>query len=274
MWLILLIILFLLALTVWIIYQISKRKQVYTVDNESVQVGGKRDVMINTPYGRIVRSIVPSVDQGDCNACWAIATCQAVTDRYHLHGQIPNDQLNYYAYHDIITSRTDDNDGCNYGANLETGLSRFITDGAPLMSESRDRTFNDSYIQSDIHLPMYKVRQWRPLSVRSTYGSLDMKRTIDTMKRELESNGTIVGVINLFDSFNDFVGQGIYTPQPGESNDASMAHMVSIVGYDDRDHSWIIRNSYGSSYGYNGFLKVPQGNTKIALEEYVYAPDI
>lgn len=237
-------------------------------------VGAARNVLESTAYGMVVKGMLPPADQGDCNACWAISTCQAVSDRLHLEGKILGDQLNYYAYHDIITARTPDNDGCQYGANLQTGLERFVTDGAPLMSQSKDRTFDGAFIKSDTQAKSIKVKGWRQLTVYDSYGGTNMSATISAMKRDLQTKGTLVGVINLFDSFNYFAGPGVYRPSSTESTDESMAHMISVVGYDDRDNTWILRNSYNTSWGYNGFVKVPQGDRKIDLESYIYAADI
>lgn len=238
------------------------------VQDRTVGASRQRGIMINTPYGRVVRSKISPINQHSCNACWAIATCQAITDRLHLQGKIPNDQLNYYAYHDIIVSQTPDIDGCNTGILLEVGLDMFTTVGAPLMSQSQDRNFDDKAVAGDIHTDKIRVRGWKSLTMGNT------SATIDAMKRELETGGTIVGVINLYDSFNYFVGSGVYTPDPREITDESMAHMVSIVGYDDRDKTWIIRNSYGPGFGNYGYVKIRQGDRRMNVEDYVYAPII
>lgn len=231
------------------------------------------DIMVDTPYGRMVRSILSPIDQHSCNACWAISTCQTVSDRLHLEGKIPRDQLNYYAFHDIIVSQTPTIDGCDSGILLDVGLDMFIREGAPLMSQSLDRNFNDQAIKSDLTQKRYKVQDWNSLTVKDRNGT-NIPATIDLIKQELNTNGPVVGVINLYDSFNFFEGSGVYTPDVQESTDSSMAHMISIVGYDNRDNTWIIRNSYGTSFGHDGYVKIQQGDKRINVENYVYAPVI
>lgn len=247
-----------------------------TVQNntEGTIVGSRNRILVRTPYGRIVTGILSPIDQHNCNACWAIATCQTVSDRMHLKGKIEGDQLNYYAYHDIITAKTPLADGCNSGAYLETGLDMFVEYGAPLMSETKDRHFDDRSIPSDHMADTYKVKRWRHLTRKNAYGNINMSATIAAMRRELDTNGPIVGVINLYDSFNYFEGPGVYAPDRREKTDESMAHMISVVGYDDRDKTWIIRNSYGTSFGYHGYVKINIGDRRLGLEEYVYAPDL
>jgi len=191
-----------------------------------------------------------------------------------LRGEIPDDQLNYYAYHDIMISKTPSMDGCSSGTYLNTGLDMFVQNGAPLMSQTRDRNFNDRYYPSDLLANSYRVQRWRELTAKDPYGNLDIQRTVSNIKRELETKGSIVTVINIYDSFESFRGSGVYEPGASEYIDPNMSHMVSIVGYDDRDNTWIIRNSYGTSYGYNGYLKIRQGDQRMGVEEYVYAPDV
>jgi C1A family cysteine protease len=121
------------------------------------------------------------------------------------------------------------------------------------MSETQDRDFDDRYIPSDTEARTFKARRWVKIQGRTPM------ETIDAIKAELNANGTVTAMINIFDSFDHFRAVGsnyTYSPRAGESADSSMVHMVSIVGYDDRDRTWIMRNSFGRSFGLNGFLKV------------------
>lgn len=251
----------LLVITVWLVLSVQRSYRM-KIDQEPLLIGRSRPegVLIDSDYGRITPSTLHPVDQHSCNACWAISSCQTVTDRLHLRGEIPDDELNYYAYHDLIVSKTPEIDGCGTGIILDTGLEMFITDGAPLMSETRDRYFNDTPVQGDAEARRYRIRDWKRLS------------SIPEIKLELETSGPVVAVMNLYESFNSFKGSGVYQPHPSESTDSSMAHMISIIGYDDRDNTWIIRNSYGSNFGYHGYAKTYQGDRRIGIEDHVYAP--
>lgn len=225
------------------------------------RIGSTRSALIDTPDGRIVNGYLPATDQYNCNSCWAIATCQCISDRMHLMGRLaPGDQLNYIAYHDMIVAQTPDVDGCATGALINTGMDMMVSYGAPLKSETADRVFDDTHLPNDMNARRIKVKGWK--KIKST----------NAIKKELETSGTVVGIINLYDSFQDFVGSSPYVPLGSERPDSAMAHMVSIVGYDDADHTWIIRNSYGLYFGFNGLAKVRQGDRKLDLESDVYAP--
>jgi putative hemolysin len=52
------------------------------------------------------------------------------------------------------------------------------------------------------------------------------------------------------------------------SNPPDVDHAVVIVGYNDADGYWIVKNSWGSSYQENGFFKVGYG--QCLIEKYVF----
>lgn len=245
----------LLLLTYWLL-----KKSLSNTNH--VMVGRRRDALMYTPDGYISRYRCNPINQHDCNACWAIAICQTITDRMHLRGLLSlHDELNYYAYHDIIVDSTPDIDGCDTGIPLDVGLRMIVQEGAPLMSESRDRVFDDTPITSDLSQRRYRIDGWRHIPVSD-------------IKEELHSNGPVVAVINLYKSFYSFRGKGIYTPRVGESIDGGVAHMVSIVGYDDRDNTWIVRNSHGTGFGDDGYCKIGMNDRRMGISNMVYAPNI
>lgn len=222
----------------------------------------RNGALMDTQFGRVVKNMSLPADQFHCNSCWAISTCQAVSDRLRLNGEISNDdELNYYEFHDHIVEITPELDGCDYGAYIKTGMDMMDKIGAPLMSQTIDRNFNDTAIPSDTKVPTFKTIEWKKIPASE-------------IKNELETNGTVVAIINLYDSFYNFVGTGAYRPRAGEQSDPDMVHMISIVGYDDRDNTWIIRNSYGSTSGFKGFVKIPMGDEKLGTELDVFAPII
>ncbi|MBI5538319.1 MAG: hypothetical protein HY898_36690 [Deltaproteobacteria bacterium] len=56
--------------------------------------------------------------------------------------------------------------------------------------------------------------------------------------------------------YSDFDGykSGVYSRSPNAT--ATGWHVVTIVGWDDSDNSWIVRNSWGDDFGMNGYFKM------------------
>lgn len=217
--------------------------------------------MTNTQLGKVVKNITMPADQFTCNSCWAIATCQVMSDHLRLKGTIPlSDELNYYAFHDYLAARYPKQATCYTGALLDSGMKESVSVGAPLMSESQDREFDDRYLPSDIGNKLYRAKGWKNLS-----GS------VNSIISALESSGPVIAVINLYGSFMNFVGSSPYRPKPNESTD-SMVHMLSIVGYNLPEQCWIMRNSYGTRFGIGGFCKIKWSDPYLNPEQYVYSP--
>lgn len=214
----------------------------------------------NTRSGRWVRDVCGPADQKDCNACWAIATCQVMSDRLRLQGRIGmNDQLNYYNLYNYIHDHDPDLGSCIQGAYDNTGRVVSVDEGAPLMSVAPDNEFGVPEYPGDDDLYHYKARGWYKLN------------TPDQVKSDLDHYGSVTAIITLYPSWMNFMGMGPYIPGPREQPTGEL-HMISIVGYDDRDRTFIVRNSYGREWGSRGFVKIKQTDQKLHVLDTIYAP--
>lgn len=213
-----------------------------------------------SPSGRWVRDITLPADQKKCNSCWAIATCQVMSDRLRLQLKIRgSDELNYYAFYNYMHDTNPSLGSCKQGAYDDTGRKESMNVGAPLMSVAHDSRFGVHEIPSDRYLYHYKAKGWKKLN------------TPTQIKEELDYRGPVTTIINLYDSWYNFMGMGPYIPDPREQTSGEQ-HMVSIVGYDDRDGTFILRNSYGQNWGSNGFVKIKQTDRKLDVLSNTYAP--
>jgi cathepsin X len=66
------------------------------------------------------------------------------------------------------------------------------------------------------------------------------------------------------DSLETYTG-GIYYDQTGDTN---IVHDISVVGYGVENNTkyWVVRNSWGTHWGENGFFRVIRGINNIAIE--------
>jgi C1A family cysteine protease len=183
-----------------------------------------------------------------------------MTDRLRLSGKIrPSDELNYYNLYNYMHDHNPDLGSCVQGAYEDTGRLVSVEEGAPLMSVSPDNQFGVAEYAGDDQLYHYRAQGWYQLT------------TPEQIRSEIDHRGSVTAIIKLFDSWNDFYGMGPYIPSPREQSNGEY-HMVSLVGYDNTDRTWIVRNSYGTNWGSRGFVKVKQTDQKLDVLGSVFAP--
>jgi hypothetical protein len=78
------------------------------------------------------------------------------------------------------------------------------------------------------------------------------------MRRHL-LEGPIVAQLNVYEDFRDYTG-GVYEHVWGEPLGV---HVVAIVGYNEIENYWIVKNSWGTGWGESGWFKIRYGQCYI-----------
>jgi C1A family cysteine protease len=84
-----------------------------------------------------------------------------------------------------------------------------------------------------------------------------------SIKNALVQYGPLAAGMIVYDDFQGYNG-GVYE-HPGSDPDP-MNHVVAIVGYDDSQNCWICKNSWGTSWGEDGWFRIAYGDCKIGQE--------
>jgi len=68
------------------------------------------------------------------------------------------------------------------------------------------------------------------------------------------------------DQFENYQGFGIFNDTTG---DTSLDHVISLVGYGTQEGTdyWIVRNSWGTFWGDNGYFRIVKGTNNLGIEE-------
>jgi len=90
------------------------------------------------------------------------------------------------------------------------------------------------------------------------WGWVDSSNRLN-IKNALLTQGPLTASMLVYDDFQDYSG-GIYFHNGGGSSEN---HLVSIVGYNDDDEYWICKNSWGTSWGEDGFFRILYANCGI-----------
>jgi hypothetical protein len=106
---------------------------------------------------------------------------------------------------------------------------------------------------------------------------------IEEIKKDIYNFGSVVSGFIIYDNFlNEYDGKSIYMGPTPDSKPQG-GHAIRIVGWDRESKPpnppidyWIIANSWGSSWGRNGYFYMKMGIPECQLEKNVYGliPDI
>lgn len=100
----------------------------------------------------------------------------------------------------------------------------------------------------------------------------------DAIKSAIMQYGVVVAAV-LADSGFDAYSSGIYQNSNTQCSGSpcyytSTNHIVALVGWDDTEGYWILRNSWGTSWGESGYMRIKYGSAVVDCETayLVYTP--
>jgi C1A family cysteine protease len=192
--------------------------------------------------------------QGGCGSCWAFAALGVMEAVINIDRSDPDIDMDLSEQHLVSDCCLDCGD-CS-GGWPDRALSYIKDNGVPDESCFPYKASNSGCTPcSD-----WQDRAW----TIENYGWIDSSMT-DAYKWGLETYGPMIVVLNASTDFTYYKG-GIYEPVLSEGWGAEPNHAVVLVGYNDNENYWIIKNSWGN-WGEEGYGKVNYG----VLEQYDYA---
>jgi hypothetical protein len=182
----------------------------------------------------------PIRDQSPAPTCEAFGMCAALETemQYKLKERylpdLSENHLYFNAGGTIEKGWVDLNDAAKY-------LVRY---GVP-----DEGCFPDPHRPTDY--PYYSLPGWENRTVKITeWGWIDSN--ITTMKQALLDHGPLIICIRVWEDFMWYFG-GVYHHRWGPRVGG---HVVTIVGYDDSQSCWIVKNSWGTKWGEDGWFRM------------------
>jgi C1A family cysteine protease len=188
-------------------------------------------------------------DQGQCGSCWAFSATEAIES----FAKLANRALIELAPQQI-TSCDKTDAGCNGGwpynaYNYVKSAGGIESEGAyPYTSGSTGKTGNCNFDSGKVAI------------------SLNGYKSVATGENNLEA-ALNVGPVSVCVDANSW---GSYRGGILSTCGTSVDHCVQAVGY--TSDYWVIRNSWGTSWGENGFMRIARGRNLCLISSYVTYP--
>ncbi|KAL9644504.1 hypothetical protein ABK040_009368 [Willaertia magna] len=215
--------------------------------------------------------IHPISNQEQCGSCWAFSATEVLSDRFCIATQ---GKINVTLSPQNLVSCDYNDQGCNGGL-LQNAWWWLNNEGVvpdwcmPYTSgnNGKDGECTDTCTSNQ------SINRKSQSYYAKTYGSvinvLLWWKRIEDMQNELIKNGPIQAA---FDVYQDFISykSGVYKHRTGSYLGG---HAVKIIGWGSENNQdyWLVANSWGTSWGENGFFKIARGNNECGIEDYVYA---
>jgi C1A family cysteine protease len=201
----------------------------------------------------------PVKDQGNCGSCWAYSATEGIESGLFM----ASGTLEELSEQQVISCDKTDG-GCN-GGDLPTAFD-YVTKAGGIDTES---DYPDSSASSgrtgkcQSFSKKVKVTGWKYAIPPCDSGACTSQKESDMMAA-LNTYGPLSVCVNA-ESWDSYSG-GIYTDKC--SGAASyLDHCVQLVGYDQTENYWKVRNSWASDWGEDGFIRLPMGKNACGIAD-------
>ena len=207
--------------------------------------------------------VSPVKDQGSCGSCWAFSTVGNLEGLYYKEKQTMvtlSEQM-------LVDCDTYDS-GCNGGL-MENTFTWLKENGGIMTDTDYPYKGRKGTCQSDEtkYVDMQITGYTKLGSGSSTWDPVDE----DEIKEFLYETGPLAVALNA-NPLQTYTG-GILDKTSSQCPTSGMNHAVTMVGYGHDDASdkdyWIIKNSWGASWGEQGYFRIRRGNGTCGINCYI-----
>eukprot|EP01027_Heterolobosea_sp_BB2_P021016 GEZU01030037.1.p1 GENE.GEZU01030037.1~~GEZU01030037.1.p1 ORF type:complete len:343 (-),score=155.52 GEZU01030037.1:256-1284(-) len=206
---------------------------------------------------RPLGAVTPVKDQEQCGSCWAFSVTENIESMWIRAGKGTNHTVDL-SPQQIVDCDTED-DGCN-GGDPPTAYKYVINAGGLESEKSYPYKGVDGTCKFKKSEVVAKISGWK-------YATKNNDE--DTMQANLVAIGPLSICVDA-ESWQDYT-HGVVT-RCGTNLD----HCVQVVGYDTKGTKpyWIVRNSWNTDWGVDGYIYVEMGKNVCGIAEEVTTAEV
>jgi len=213
----------------------------------------------------------PVQDQGQCGSCWTFSTIAAIESAV----AIKSGKLQKFSEQEVVDCSKacvleDGQQVCNAGCDGGWMWSA-MTDIISWKGEELETDY--PYKAQDETCRRTKYTAYSPISNYTCLSGPKVANETE-MAAFLVANGPLsiamdAGILQSYTS-------GIIKPGPSDCSKTELDHAIVIVGFgvDGSTPYWIVRNSWGESWGEKGYFRIIQGKGACGLNAGVVFPQV
>lgn len=198
--------------------------------------------------------VTPVRSQGSCGSCWAFGAMGAYEGSYAIRNNLKIDA----SEQDIVSCA---GAGSCRGGWYDPVFDFMLTNGVAREATVPYQAVNGTC--KNVYKP-YRAVNW---------GFVTVKRDIPSVKELKEAlckYGPLAVAVRTNNAFRAYSGGGVVFNAHAAG---SVTHAVTLVGWNDDKQAWLIKNSWGTNWGDNGYMWIGYGVSSIGYAAtWVQAP--
>lgn len=201
--------------------------------------------------------LTPVRNQGSCGSCWAFATVGSLEAAILIRDGVSTDLSEQY----LVSCNTDGWNCIDGGSTAHPYHQDKVPPGELEAGAVTELDFPYSATDESCDPPHdhpYRITNWQYV----TYSEPD----VDAIKNAIYYHGPVKVSVCSGVAFSGYDGGVFSTDEseicggPGYSN-----HAVVLVGWNDVEGAWILRNSWGDWWGEDGYMRIAYGTSNVGI---------
>ncbi|HMW40428.1 MAG TPA: C1 family peptidase [Saprospiraceae bacterium] len=204
---------------------------------------------------RTINIITPIRDQRNCGSCWAFGAIGTYEASYLKVNGGNSATLNLADQHALT---------CSMGGTCGGGLAYkvfnwMVNDGHDPKTETQlPYTATDGPCAGNVN-NKYDAVDW---GVVHPSGDINKIADVADIKKAICQYGAVSASVNVTSTFQNYTN-GVYFGTTSNPNDPQTNHAIVLVGWDDSKGAWLLRNSWGTNWGENGYMWIKYNSNNV-----------